>query len=77
LQPRPQQQAITGQGLGVEIVRGRGQFLQFIRGLGLCPTMLIGLGEPTPPDFIAKAQRPRGLGIGPLDQPVAPFFFRA
>lgn len=74
---RPQQQAITGQGLGVGIVRGRGEFLQFIRGIGLCPTMLMGLGEPTPPDFIAKAPRPRGLGRGPLDQPIAPFFFRA
>jgi hypothetical protein len=37
--------------------------------------MLVGLGEPTPPDFIAKAKRPGGLGHRPLDQVVAPFFF--
>jgi hypothetical protein len=77
LRSRPQQQPITSQCLGIRVVRGRGQFLQFMRGLCLCPTVLIGLGEPAPPDFIAKAQRPRGLGSGPLDQPVAPFFFRA
>src|SRR5712692_8143935 len=38
--------------------------------------MLIGLGQPAPPDVVATAQRPRGLGHGPLDQPVAAFFFR-
>src|SRR5215475_7758818 len=63
LWPWPQQQAITGQGLGIRIVRGRGQFLSFRLGLGFCPTMLIALGEPTPPDLIAKAQRPRGPGL--------------
>jgi hypothetical protein len=51
--------------------------LQCMDSLGLCPPMLIGLGEPAPPDFIAKAQRPRGLGLGPLDQQVPPFFLRA
>jgi hypothetical protein len=75
--PRSYQQPITGQCLGIEIIRGQRQLLDFGRGLGLCPTMLVGLGEPTPPDFIAKPQRPLGLGPGPLDEPVAPFFFRA
>src|SRR3989442_10238194 len=37
--------------------------------------MLVGLGEPTPPDFVTKAERPRRLGHRPLDQLVAPFFF--
>jgi hypothetical protein len=37
--------------------------------------MLIGLGKPTPPDFVAKPQRPRRLSPGLLDQLVAPFFF--
>src|SRR5436309_15066492 len=39
--------------------------------------MLVRLGQPTPPDFVAKPQDPRRLGHGPLDQLVAPFFFRA
>jgi hypothetical protein len=77
LRSQPQQQPITSQCLGIRVVHGRGQFLQCMRGLCLCPTVLIGLGEPAPPDFIAKAQCPRGLGSGPLDQPVAPVFFRA
>src|SRR5215475_760105 len=38
--------------------------------------MLVGLGEATPPDLVAKAQRPRRLRPHPLDQLVAPFFFR-
>jgi hypothetical protein len=33
--------------------------------------MLVGLSEPTPPDFVAKPQRPSGLGSSPMDQPVA------
>jgi hypothetical protein len=37
--------------------------------------MLIGLGQPTPPHFVAKTQRPRGVAHGSLDQLVAPFFF--
>jgi hypothetical protein len=67
LRPRPSQQTITSQGLGSRGIRGRGEFLQCMRGLCLCPTVLIGLGEPAPPDCIANAQRPRGLGPGPLD----------
>jgi hypothetical protein len=74
---RPQQQAITGQCLGIRSVRGGGQVRQFIRGLGLGPTMLLGLGEPTPPDCIAQPERPRRLGVGPLEPRVAPVFFRA
>jgi hypothetical protein len=77
LQRRPHQQAITGQRLGIGLGRRRGQLLELGRGLRVCPTMLVGLGQPTPPDFIAKPQGPRRLGPGPLDQPVAPFCFRA
>jgi hypothetical protein len=38
---------------------------------------VVGLGQATPPDGIAPPQRPRRRGQSPLDQPVAPFFFRA
>src|SRR4030095_13936157 len=37
--------------------------------------MLVWLGEPTPPDFVAKAQGPRRVDHRPLDQLVTPFFF--
>jgi hypothetical protein len=73
--PRPDQPAITGQRLGIRIVRRRRQLLDFGRGLGVCPAMLVGLSEPTPPDFVATPQRPSGLGSSPLDQPVTPVFF--
>jgi hypothetical protein len=76
LRSRPHQQAITGQRLGIRVVRWWRQFLQLVRGIGVRPAMLIGLGEPTPPDVGAKAQHPRWLSHGPLDQAVAPFFFR-
>ena len=72
----PHQQPITGQRLGIGIVRGAGQFLHLVRGLGICPAMVVGLGEPTPPDVVATAQRPRWRHHGQLDQVVAPFFFR-
>src|SRR5438552_18765764 len=39
--------------------------------------MVVRLGQPTPPDFVAKPQDPRRLGHGALDQLVGPFFFRA
>ena len=72
---RPQQQAITGQRLGIRIVRGPAQLLQLVRGFGVRPAMLVGLGQATPPDFVAKAQSPRGLRHRPLHQLVTPFFF--
>src|SRR2546430_8378237 len=46
-------------------------------GFGVRPAVLVGLGEATPPDFVAKPQGPRRLGQRPRDQLVAPFFFRA
>ena len=76
LRPWPHQQAITGQRLGSRGVRRRRQFLPLVRGLCVRPVMLGGLGEPTPPDFVANAQRPRGLRHGPRDQAVAPVLFR-
>jgi hypothetical protein len=50
-------------------------FLQLGRGIGVRPALLIRLGQPTPPDFVAKAQGPRRLRHRPLDQTVAPVFF--
>src|ERR687883_1270841 len=35
-----------------------------------------GLRQATPPDFITKAESPRGMRRGEGSQPVAPFFFR-
>jgi len=35
------------------------------------------VGQTPPPDVVAKAQGPRGLRHGPLDELVAPFFVRA
>ena len=55
-------------------MRRWGRLLQLGRGLSLCPAVLVRLGQAAPPDFIAKAQRPRGVGQGPLDQAIAPFF---
>jgi hypothetical protein len=73
----PHQPALTRQGLGIGIVRGEGQLLQLIRGLGLCPPLVMGLGQPTPPHCVANTQRPRGGDHGALEQLVTPFFFRA
>jgi hypothetical protein len=39
--------------------------------------MVVWLGQATPPDLVAKAQRPRRLDPCPLDQAVPSFFFRA
>ena len=77
LGPRPHQQTITGERLGIGVIRRWGQLLELGRGLGVRPTVLVGLGQPAPPDFVLKAERPRRMGVGPLDQLVAPFFFRA
>jgi hypothetical protein len=76
VRPWPPQQPITGQGLGSRSGRRQRQLLQLIRGFGVGPAMLIGLGQAAPPDFIATAQCPRGLWQGPCDQPVASFFLR-
>jgi hypothetical protein len=75
-QPWPHQQAITSQGFRSRIVRRWGQLLQLGRVLSLGPAALVRLGQAAPPDFVAKPQRPRGVGQGPLDEVVAPFFFR-
>jgi hypothetical protein len=47
-----------------------------MHGLWVGPAMVIGLGEPVPPNIIANAQHPRRLDHGPPHQPVAPFWFR-
>jgi hypothetical protein len=75
---RPQaadQQPITSQGVRIGIARGPRQFLESGDRLSLIPTMLRGLRQAAPPDFIGKAERPRRMLSGQPDQAVAPFFF--
>jgi len=69
------QQPITGQGVRIGITLGTRQFLEAGDRLRLIPTMLRGLSQAAPPDFIGKAERPRRMLSGQLDQAVAPFFF--
>jgi hypothetical protein len=73
---RRPQPSITGQRLGIGIVRRCSQRRQFVGDRCVGPAMLVGLGELAPPDVVANAQRPRGLGPRPRDQAVAPFVFR-
>src|SRR5215510_5088766 len=77
LGPWAHQQAITGQCFGIAVLRRARQLLKLGGGLWVCPTVLVGLGQPAPPDFVAEPERPRRPGVSPLDQLVAPFFFRA
>jgi hypothetical protein len=72
----PHQQAVTGERLGIGVVRRRGQLLSPERNLGVRPAVVVGLGQPTPPDCVANAQGPRRVGQRSLDQPVAPCLFR-
>jgi hypothetical protein len=37
--------------------------------------MHVRLGQPAPPDFIGKAERPGRIADGEANQPVALFFF--
>src|SRR4029450_9382363 len=67
------QQAITGQRLGIGVLRRWRQLLELGDDLRVRPTVLVGLGQPAPPDFIAKAQRPCGLRPGPCHQSVTSF----
>jgi hypothetical protein len=69
------QQPITGQGVRSGIALGTRQFLESGDRLSLIPTMLRGLSQAAPPDFIGKAERPRRMCSGQPDQAVAPFFF--
>ena len=72
----PDQQAITRQSLGIGIGGGALQFLQPPLVRPIAPTVLVRLGQTTPPDLITPAQRPCRMGLGQADQPVPPFFFR-
>jgi hypothetical protein len=73
--PRSYQEPRARQGLGRRIVAGQGEVLYLLRGVCLGPGLLVGLGPPPPPAFVAQAQRPRRVGQRSLDQPSAPFFF--
>jgi hypothetical protein len=69
------QQPITCQCVRIGIALGTRQFLEAGDRLGLPPTMLAGLCQAAPPDFIGKAKRPRRMLSGQPDQAVAPFCF--
>jgi len=67
--------AITGQRLGIRVVLAPG-LLHQAHGLVLAlPGVHLGQRKATPPDFITKANRPRGLLAGPGNQAVARVFF--
>jgi hypothetical protein len=70
------QQPVTRQGFRVGITLGTRQLLEVGDGSALDPTMLGGLSQAAPPDFIAKAECPRRMISGQPDQAVALFFFR-
>jgi hypothetical protein len=74
LRSSPHQEAVTGQRLGILVVRGPLQFLQPEQGVVIDPAVLVGLGQPAPPDLIGKAQSPTRMIGRQADQPVAPFF---
>ncbi len=63
--------ALTGHRLGIGIVFAPGLFHQAYRLIVTLPGMRHRQGKPTPPDFIGKANRPRGLLAGPGDQAVS------
>src|SRR5229473_2170834 len=67
--------AITGQRFGIGIVLAPG-LLHQPDGLVLTrPRMHLRQRKAAPPDFIAKANRPRGLLAGPSNQAVSCVFF--
>ena len=69
------QQSITRQGFRVGIIFGTRQFLKPGDGFGLDPTLLGGLSQTAPPDFIGKTERPCRMISGQPDEAVALFFF--
>jgi hypothetical protein len=67
--------AITGQRFGIGIVLAPGLLHQSYRLVLTLPGMHLGQGKAAPPDFIAKANRPRGRLSGPSNQAVPRVFF--
>lgn len=74
--PGAQQQPIAGQGLGIRVV-ARDRLLDQAQGLVVRPGVAGGLGYPTPPTLIRKAQGPGRMRPRQTDQAVALTFFRA
>jgi uncharacterized membrane protein len=66
-----QQQARAGPGRGLGIIVGRRVFDRTQRALGRRPGGHRRLGQATPPDFIAEAEHPFGMGRRQADEPVA------
>jgi hypothetical protein len=57
------EQPITGQGFGIAVVLGTGEFLERHNRVVVRPTMLVGLRQPAPPDFVGETECP-GRVIG-------------
>lgn len=69
------QHAITGQRFRARVVLGALQLLQSKLAMVVSPVVLLGLGEPAPPNLVGKAKRPGGKGGRQADQAVASLFF--
>src|SRR5260370_3389501 len=67
--------AITGQRFGIGIVLAPGLLHQPYRLVLTLPSMHVRQRKAAPPDFIAKANRPRLLLAGPRNQAVPRVFF--
>ena len=70
-----QEQSVTGQSFGIGVLLAAFQFLKVGHGICVFPAVLIGLGQPTPPHFIAETQRPCRMGQDQADQSVPTVFF--
>src|SRR5947209_361827 len=67
--------AITGQRFGIGIVLAPGLLHQPYRLVLALPGVHLRQGKATPPDFVAKADRPCGLLAGPSNQAIPRVFF--
>ncbi len=69
-----EQDPVAGQGLGIRIVFGRLLLLELEGRISRTEGVQVGLGQPAPPGFVLKTQRPRSMGLCEPDQAVAAAF---